>query len=67
MLLNPLNTRFELLQIANFNLLFIIFQAKYQGFYGSITMYRHVPFFSNLFHNEILEILMGVGVLEAQK
>ena len=27
-------------------------------------MYRHVTFFSNMFHNEML---MGVGVIEAQK
>ena len=36
----------------------------YQGFYASVIMYRHVPFFSNMFHNEML---MGVGVIEAQK
>ena len=26
------------------------FRKKYQGFYASVIMYRHVPFFSNLFH-----------------
>ena len=40
------------------------FRQKYQGFYASVIMYRHVPFFSSMFHNEML---MGVGVIEAQK
>ena len=40
------------------------FRQKYQGFYASVIIYRHVPFFSNMFHNEML---MGVGVIEAKK
>ena len=40
------------------------FRQKYQAFYASVIMYRHVPFFSNMFHNEMV---MGVGVIEAQK